>query len=124
MLATTSNAGRSPGWAGPARKKECNLAWAVGGALALSLLGAAWGFAVALGEEGALLLCAAAIACLFVLLDFRVGVVLLVLTMPFSASTVFPHQMFGITGLNPLNLVIAATFVAYLGQALREKRAS
>jgi len=125
MLATTSNAGRSPGWAGPARKAPgSNLAWALAGTLALSLLGAAWGFAVALGEEGALLLCVAAVACLFVLLDFRVGVVLLVLTMPFSASTVFPHQMFGITGLNPLNLVIAATFVSYLGQALREGRAS
>jgi O-antigen ligase len=126
MIATTSNAGRSPGWAGPAAGKGAgsNVAWALAGGLALSLLGVAWGFAVAVGEEGALLLCAAAIACLFVFLDFRVGVVLLVLSMPFSASTVFPHQMFGITGLNPLNLVIAATFVSYLGQALRERSAT
>jgi O-antigen ligase len=96
-----------------------NLAWALAGALGVALLGAAWGFAVAIGEVNALLLCAAAIACLFVLLDFRVGVVLLILAMPVSASTVFPHQMFGITGLNPLNLVIVTTLFSYLAHALQ-----
>jgi O-antigen ligase len=110
MTATTRTAGHS----------AANAAWIILGALGLSLLGIIWGFAVAVGEVAALLLCAAAIACLFVLFDFRVGVVLLILAMPVSGSAIFPHQMFGITGLNPLNLVIAATFFSFLLRALSE----
>lgn len=116
MTATTRTVGRTAGHG------AANAAWVIAGALGLSLLGISWGIAVAVGEGAALLLCAAAIACLFVLFDFRVGVVLLILAMPLSASSVFPHQMFGITGLNPLNLVIAATLFSYLLQALAHGR--
>src|SRR5712692_8537558 len=75
----------------------------------IALLGVFWGSAVAVAETNALYLCLALIGCAFVLLDFRVGVVLLILLMPISSSTVFPHEMLGITGLNPLNLLLVGT---------------
>ncbi|HYL70516.1 MAG TPA: hypothetical protein VEY89_04350, partial [Candidatus Dormibacteraeota bacterium] len=60
------------------------------------LLGAVWGVALAAGGLPAFFLCASLIACAFVLFDFRVGVV----------------------GLNPLNLLLGATFGSYLLHAL------
>src|SRR6266705_3276055 len=62
----------------------------------ITLLGAFWGSVVAVAELNAL--------------DFRIGVVLLILLMPISSSRVFPHAMFGVTGLNPLNLLLVGTF--------------
>ena len=73
------------------------------------LLGAACGVAVAFAGLNALILAAALVGSLFILRDFRVGVVLLIVLMPLSASRLFPHAMLGITGLNPLNLLLAAT---------------
>jgi hypothetical protein len=75
----------------------------------LAAFGAAWGVAIALGGLAAAIVCVTLLACLFVLRDFRAGVVLLVAIMPISQSYVFPHAMFGITGLNPLNLLLATT---------------
>src|SRR5229473_1195056 len=75
----------------------------------ITLLGAFWGSAVAVAELNALYLCVSLIAYAFILLDFRVGVVLLILLMPISNSTVFPHEMLGITGLNPVNLLLVGT---------------
>ncbi|HYU68113.1 MAG TPA: O-antigen ligase family protein [Burkholderiales bacterium] len=75
----------------------------------ITLLGAFWGSAVAVAELNALYLCVSLIACAFILLDFRVGVVLLIPLMPISSSTVFPHEMLGITGLNPVNLLLVGT---------------
>ena len=75
-----------------------------------TLLGAFWGSVVAVAELNALYLCIALIGCVFILLDFRIGVVLLILLMPISSSRVFPHAMFGVTGLNPLNLLLVGTF--------------
>jgi len=80
----------------------------------LLALGAFWGAAVAMAGVSAVLICASLIACVFVLRDFRSGVVLLILVMPISASFLFPHSMFGIGGLNPLNLLLAATLFSYL----------
>src|SRR6266571_3099975 len=80
----------------------------------ITLLGAFWGSAVAVAELNALYLCVSLIACAFILLDFRVGVVLLILLMPISSSTVFPHEMLGITGLNPVNLLLVGTLGSYL----------
>jgi O-antigen ligase len=54
-------------------------------------------------------MCISLVASIFILRDFRVGAVLLILIMPISASYMFPHELLGITGLNPLNLLIAAT---------------
>jgi hypothetical protein len=50
--------------------------------------------------------------------DFRVGVGLLIVIMPIAQSYAFPHAMFGITGLNPLNLLLATTLGVYLMRAM------
>lgn len=51
------------------------------------------------------------IVCLGTLFDFRIGVVLTILAIPFSSTVFFPHQMFGITGANPLNAIMASTVI-------------
>ena len=84
----------------------------------LVLFGALWGLAVAFSAFGAALLCLSFIACIACLRDFRVGVMLLIMIMPISTSTLFPHAMFGITGLQPLNLLLAATMGIFLMRAL------
>lgn len=84
----------------------------------LAAAGVLAGAAVALAGANALVLCAALLGCAFILLDFRVGVVLLVVLMPLSRSAVFPHAMFGITGLNPVNLLLAGTLGACVLQNL------
>lgn len=84
----------------------------------LAAAGVFAGLAVALADFNALYLLAAALGCAFILLDFRVGVVLLVVLMPLSRSHVFPHAMFGITGLNPVNLLLAGTLGACVLQNL------
>lgn len=80
---------------------------------ALTAIGAASGAAIAAGGLAALIIVVSAIACVFILRDWRVGAVLLVLIMPIEQSSIFPHEMFGIKGLNPLNLLIAATLGVY-----------
>jgi O-antigen ligase len=79
----------------------------------LAAFGAFWGAAIAVAGLAALLLCVAVVSCIFVVRDFRFGVVLLVLIVPISGSYAFPHSMFGLTGLNPLNLLLAATMGMY-----------
>jgi O-antigen ligase len=37
----------------------------------------------------------------------------LILLMPIAPSVIFPHAMFGITGLNPLNVLLVGTLVSY-----------
>jgi O-antigen ligase len=82
---------------------------------AIALFGALWGVAVAAGGLTAFYLCASLIASAFVLIDFRVGVVALILLMPISgSSTLFPHEMLGVVGLNPLNLLLAGTICSWL----------
>lgn len=80
----------------------------------IALLGILWGVVVAVAELNALYLCISLIGCVFILLDFRIGVVLLILLMPISRSTIFPHAMLGVTGLNPLNLLLIGTLGSYL----------
>jgi O-antigen ligase len=84
----------------------------------IALAGAFFGGVVAYADLNALYLSIALIGCIFILRDFRIGVVLLIVLLPISRSTVFPHEMLGITGLNPLNLLLLATLAAYLLQAL------
>jgi O-antigen ligase len=86
----------------------------------ITLLAAFWGAAVALADFNAVILCVALIGCLFVLFDFRIGVVLLIVLLPISRSHMFPHAMMGITGLNPLNLLLVGTLGSYLLQALAD----
>ena len=85
--------------------------------VALVAFAALWGALVALSAVGATLLCLSFIACLLCLRDFRVGVALLIVIMPISSSTLFPHKMMGITGLNPLNLLLVATLGVFLMRA-------
>jgi O-antigen ligase len=89
--------------------------------LAIGLLGALWGIGVAAGGLTSLYLCASLIACGFILVDFRIGVVLLILLMPMSgSSTLFPHEMFGVVGLNPLNLLLLGTLISCMLHALAD----
>ena len=81
-------------------------------------LGLFWGAAVAAGGMGAALLCISIVACICCVIDFRVGVMLLIVMMPISASVLFPHAMFGITGLNPLNLLLVATLGVFMMRAI------
>lgn len=80
----------------------------------IALLGAFWGSVVAVTEWNALFLCVSLIGCAFILSDFRIGVVLLIVLLPISRSYVFPHAMLGITGLNPFNLLLVGTLGSYL----------
>jgi O-antigen ligase len=89
--------------------------------LGLVALGISGGIALALGELQALYVCLAVLGALAVAFDFRVGVVLLMVLLPISGSTLFPHNLFGITGLRPLNVVLIATFGAWLLKAIPEK---
>jgi len=86
----------------------------------IALLGAFWGAAVAVAGVNALILCVSLIGCAFVLFDFRIGVVLLVMLMPVSSSPLLPHSMLGIPGLNPLNLLLAGTLASCLLRGLSD----
>ena len=98
----------------PLREPQAGaLGWALGVA-GLALLGAVMGVGLVMGEVDALIVSLSVIGCLAVLYDFRVGAVLLILLLPLSESTLFPHGMFGMTGLNPINLLIGTTLVSYL----------
>lgn len=48
---------------------------------------------------------------LLVLFNYRLGVWLLVLLIPFAATQLIPRQMLGVTGLNPVNALLVATVV-------------
>ena len=84
----------------------------------IALFAAVWGSAVAVVGVNALYLCISMIGCVAILIDFRIGVVLLILLMPISRSYIFPHAMFGMTGLNPVNLLLVGTFGLWLFHAL------
>lgn len=89
---------------------------------ALAAFGAFWGLFVAVAGVPAVLIAASLIACVFCLRDFRAGVGLLVLMMPIANSQVFPRSMFGITGLNPLNLLLATTMLVFFMRWAGEKK--
>jgi O-antigen ligase len=90
--------------------------------LAIGALGAAWGLAVAAGGLISFYLCISLIACGVILMDFRMGVVLLILLMPISgSSTIFPHELFGVVGLNPLNLLLVGTLLSCVLHAAADR---
>lgn len=82
----------------------------------LILLAVLGGCAVAFADFNALYICVSLIACAFIMIDFRIGVLLLIIVMPISTSYLFPHSIAGVTGLNPLNLLLVGTLVAWLLQ--------
>ncbi|HYL87287.1 MAG TPA: O-antigen ligase family protein [Burkholderiales bacterium] len=84
------------------------------GVAGLGLFGVLCGVGLAVGELQALVASLTLLACFAVLADFRVGAVLLVVMLPVEGSYLFPHSAFGVTGLNPLNLVLFATLISYL----------
>lgn len=72
----------------------------------------AMGATIAFGGADASLVCLSLLILVFVLLDFRVGVVLLMALTPISASSLVPHSIGGYTGLNPIYLLLGATLAA------------
>lgn len=104
-MATASPSLR-PGPAG-----EFNWVLVAGGLVAFA---AACGVSLALGEMEAMYLTTALALCIAVLFDFRIGVVTLVVVLPLQASAFFPHALLGVTGLNPQNLLLAATLGSYV----------
>jgi O-antigen ligase len=88
----------------------------------LLVFGAVWGTAVAVAEVPAFFICLSLIACVFCVRDFRAGVAMLIMMIPVAQSHVFPRSMFGITGLNPMNLLLATTVLSYVMRRAGEKR--
>src|SRR3954466_1669766 len=84
------------------------------GVVGLGLFGVIGGIGLAIGELQALGASLTILACVAVLADFRIGAVLLLVMLPVEGSALFPHSVFGVTGLNPLNLVLFATLASYL----------
>ncbi len=87
--------------------------WLVAGFVLL--IGAvAGGYALATAEIQALYIGIAGAAAVAVLLDYRIGAILLVALLPVSSTSLFPRGLLGITGLNPINMLLAATLLAYI----------
>ena len=80
----------------------------------LGLFGILCGIGVAIGELDALIAALTVLGCFAVLTDYRIGAVLLIVMLPVQGSSLFPHSAFGVIGLNPMNLVLAATVGSYL----------
>lgn len=103
------------------RAPESHLALKLCTTAGIVLLCVCWAFAVVLAEWNALIVGLALFACVLIVLDFRIGVVLLIVLMPISLSTIWPHQIGGVTGLNPVNLLVAGTLGSYLLHVLLHK---
>jgi hypothetical protein len=84
------------------------------GMLGMVGVGALFGVLLAIGEIEALFVCLSIAGAVAVMFDFRIGAVLLVMLLPLSASNVFPHELMGMRGLNPINLLIFGTLASYL----------
>ena len=92
----------------------------VAGLAALVALGVAMGLGLVFGELQALWVSLSVIGALAVLYDFRIGALLLIMLLPVSETTMFPRSLFGITGLNPTNLLMMATLASFALRASRE----
>jgi len=109
----TAISARLPGERGPGL---------VTAALGLGLFAIVCGVGLAIGELDAMLAAITVLACFATLADYRVGAVLLVIMLPVQGSNFFPHSVLGVIGLNPLNLVLGATFGSYLVRGYGFKR--
>ncbi len=82
------------------------------------------GCLIVFGESDAVLLYLSIMLSLLVLVDFRIGVVCLIVVMPFSATSLYTHHIAGIPGLNPPNLLLLMTAASLLLHGVdREKYA-
>jgi O-antigen ligase len=102
----------------PSAGRSAGLAFGLAG---FALFAVLCGVGIAFGELEATVAAASVIAAVAVLLDYRIGAVLMIIMMPVENTVYFPHAVFGLNGVNPLNLVILATFGSYLlrGRNLR-----
>ena len=91
-------------------------------AFALCACAVAGGYSLALHEIEALYVGLALSACVAILIDFRIGAILLIVLLPVSATSLFPRSLMGITGLNPINLLLVGTLGAYLIRGRLEQR--
>ena len=83
-------------------------------AFALFAFAGGLGYSLAYGELQAFFMAASLVSAIAVLFDFRIGVVLMVVLLPLSATHVFPYGLLGIPGLNPMNVLVATTLASYL----------
>lgn len=102
-IAAVPTAGQAPSSAG--------LILGLAGLFAFAILS---GIGVAIGELDAMVISVSLIGAIATLIDFRVGAVLMMVMLPLEGSTYFPKAMFGLTGLNPLNLTLMATLASYV----------
>jgi len=87
-------------------------------AIGIAIVALTSGSLIAAQDIVGLYLCLSFIGAALILFDFRVGVVLIILLLPISGSTVFPHEILGIRGLNPLNILLLATLGAFMLTAI------
>ena len=104
-------------WSATGGYRRADRASVIGGALALVLVTAFFGAAVPILGVLAPVIAAMLAFSLWVMLDFRAGVGFAVVLMPLSALTFFPHEMMGIRGLNPLNIILFLTALSYVVHA-------
>jgi len=83
--------------------------WIAAFAIGLGLVVALLGLFAIVGFAGLLVFAA-------ILHNPRLGLILLAVLVPLSASTRMPHQLLGVTGLNPLNLTLFATLAGLFWQ--------
>jgi O-antigen ligase len=81
------------------------------GLLACAVAG---GYSLAVHDLEALYVGLALTACVAIIIDYRIGAWMLVVLMPVSTTSLFPHALMGITGLNPMNVLLVGTLLAYL----------
>jgi len=77
-------------------------------------LGVALGLLAALSGVFALISGVVLVICCAVALNYKVGVWVLCLVFPLSQISLMPRQLLGVTGLNPVNLLLSATLGAII----------
>ena len=91
-------------------------------ALALVFAAAGAGYGIAVGQFQAMWVALAAIAGVAVLIDFRLGAIMLVALLPVSTTGIFPRALMGIPALNPINVLLFGALGAYLLRGRLQKR--
>jgi hypothetical protein len=93
--------------------------------VAMAVIGAILlGGVVVFTQDKGVELCLLLLAAEFILLDFRIGVVLLVVLLPFATNFQVRYIVSHTPGLNPLNLLLACTLASYLVWRLRSTGAA
>ncbi|CAN5768052.1 hypothetical protein BH11PSE12_BH11PSE12_33560 [soil metagenome] len=78
--------------------------WMIAGIIVIALLAGITG--AVFGGEIALLAIFVVGLMVFALSDFRYGIVMVILLLPLSATNMFPRQLLGVIGFNPLNVAL------------------